>query len=320
MIYLGMPLGSWHKTTSIWNPILERMEKKLLGWKRLYLLKGGRLTLLKSTLSSLPTYYLSLFTILKAVATRLERIQRNFLWGSLVECFKYPLVAWEKVCLPRELGGLGIRKLAPFNQALLGKWLWRYGHETLHLWRRVIAMKYGEGKGGWCTRACSRAHGCGLWSSISEGWETFTKHLSFVLGDGACILFWHDKWTGDVPFKILYPQLFLCSANKEACISEVLSPPVGDNDRVWSLRFQRDFNDWELADSYSFIHFIQTRIPRGGGCDKLCCDLNGSGKFDTWSFYHKIRNVAPSTFPWKRIWKVKVPKRVAFFMWTVAHG
>ena len=51
-------------------------------------------------------------------------------------------------------------------------------------------------------------------------------------GDGSCILFWHDKWTADVPLKILYPQLFLCSANKEACISEVLGPPVGDNDRV----------------------------------------------------------------------------------------
>ena len=74
MIYLGMPLGTLYKTVSIWNPIIERMEKKLLGWKRLYLLKGGRLTLLKSTLSSLPTYYLSLFTILKAVATRLECI------------------------------------------------------------------------------------------------------------------------------------------------------------------------------------------------------------------------------------------------------
>ena len=108
MIYLGMPLGSLYKTASIWNPILERMEKKLSGWKRLYLSKGGRLTLLKSTISSLPTYYLSLFTIPKAVAYRLERIQRNFLWGSSVECFKYPLVAWEKVCLPCESGGLGI--------------------------------------------------------------------------------------------------------------------------------------------------------------------------------------------------------------------
>ena len=85
--------------------------------------KGGRLTLLKSTLLSLPTYYLSLFTIPKVVATRLEHIQRNFLWGLSVECFKYPLVAWEKVCSLRELGGLGIRNLASFNQALLGKWL-----------------------------------------------------------------------------------------------------------------------------------------------------------------------------------------------------
>ena len=79
MIYLGMPLGTSYKTASIWNPILERMEKKLAGWKWLYLSKGGRLTLLKSTLSRLLTYYLSLFTVPKAVAMRLERIQRNFL-------------------------------------------------------------------------------------------------------------------------------------------------------------------------------------------------------------------------------------------------
>ena len=74
MKYLGMPLGTPYKTAFVWNPILERMEKKLLGWKRLYLSKGGRLALLKSTLSSLPTYYLSLFVIPVAVADRLERI------------------------------------------------------------------------------------------------------------------------------------------------------------------------------------------------------------------------------------------------------
>ena len=148
MKYLGMPLGSSFKTTSIWNPILEKMEKKLSGWKRLYLSKGGKLMLLKSTLSSLPTYFLSLFTIPKTVATRLESIQRNFLWRSSEESFIYPLVAWEKVCLPVEMGGLGIRSVVSFNQALLGKWLRRYGHEVTHLWQRVISTKYGEGQGG----------------------------------------------------------------------------------------------------------------------------------------------------------------------------
>ena len=148
MKYLGMPLGTPYKTASVWNPILERMEKKLSYWKRLYLSKGGRLTLLKSTLSSLPTYYLSLFVIPIAVADRLKRTQRNFLWGSSEECFKYPLVAWEKVCLPIDSGGLGIKKLVHFNRALLGKWLWRFGREGTHLWRRAIATKYGEGQGG----------------------------------------------------------------------------------------------------------------------------------------------------------------------------
>ena len=73
MSYLGMLLGAHFKDASIWNPILKRVEKKLAGWKWLYLSKGGRLTLLKSTLLSLPTYYLSLFTILQHIADRLER-------------------------------------------------------------------------------------------------------------------------------------------------------------------------------------------------------------------------------------------------------
>ena len=42
-----------------------------------------------------------------------------------------------------EVGGLGIRRFGLFNQALLGKWLWRFGREGNSLWRQVIATKYG---------------------------------------------------------------------------------------------------------------------------------------------------------------------------------
>jgi len=50
MIYLGLPLGAHYKDSLIWNPIIEKMEVRLTGWKCLYLSKGGRLTLFKSTL------------------------------------------------------------------------------------------------------------------------------------------------------------------------------------------------------------------------------------------------------------------------------
>ena len=82
MTYLGMPLAASHKSPSIWNPILEKIERKLAGWMKLYLSKGGRMTLLRSTLSSLPTYFLSLFTIPTHVANKIEKLQRDFQWGD----------------------------------------------------------------------------------------------------------------------------------------------------------------------------------------------------------------------------------------------
>jgi hypothetical protein len=53
---------------------MEKMECRLAGWKKLYLSKGGWLTMLKSTISNLPTHYLSLFPIPVGVANRLERL------------------------------------------------------------------------------------------------------------------------------------------------------------------------------------------------------------------------------------------------------
>lgn len=85
-----------------------------------------------------------------------------------------------------------------------------------------------------------------------------------------------------IPLKV---QLFLS-----------LHQEVG-NDRVWNLRFYRDFHDWEQEAVFSFLDFIQSRIPRGVGCDSLCWCINGNGKFDTRSYYHEIQDVPNSIFP-----------------------
>ena len=38
MTYLGMPLRASHKSPTVWNPILEKFERKLAIWKKMYLI------------------------------------------------------------------------------------------------------------------------------------------------------------------------------------------------------------------------------------------------------------------------------------------
>ena len=127
--YPGLPLGMRYNATEVWNVVEEKFWKKLALWKRQYISKAGRLTLIRSTLSNLPIYIMSLFRMPKGVKARLEKIQRDFLWGGGNLGRKIHLINWNTICSNKEKGWLGIRSLSTMNRALLGKWLWRFDVE-----------------------------------------------------------------------------------------------------------------------------------------------------------------------------------------------
>ena len=76
------------------------------------------------------------------------------------------------------------------------------------------------------------------------------------MGEGTPIHFRHARWIGDNTLKFLDPELYVCLADKDACISEVLWLPEGSTVRVWDLRFYREFQDCELAASYSLLQSL----------------------------------------------------------------
>ena len=80
--YLGLPLGAKHKVASVWDGVEERFCKRVVNWKRQYISKGGRLTLIRSPMSNIPTYVMSLCRLPRKVKIRLEKIQRDFLLGG----------------------------------------------------------------------------------------------------------------------------------------------------------------------------------------------------------------------------------------------
>ncbi|KAG9447964.1 hypothetical protein H6P81_014092 [Aristolochia fimbriata] len=90
--YLGLPLFQTKNNKAQWNPIVEKYQRRLEGWKGQLLSQAGRATLIRATLAGIPNYWLSLIPCLANVAKRPESIQRRFLWCGTEQKFKYPLV------------------------------------------------------------------------------------------------------------------------------------------------------------------------------------------------------------------------------------
>ncbi|RVW92610.1 hypothetical protein CK203_039397 [Vitis vinifera] len=80
--YLGLPLGAPHKSMAVWDGVEERIWNRLALWKRQFMSKGERITLIRSTLVSMSIYLMSLMRMPRVVKLRLKQIQRDFLWGG----------------------------------------------------------------------------------------------------------------------------------------------------------------------------------------------------------------------------------------------
>ena len=60
-LYLGIPIRANPRCTDVWDPIVKKCERKLAKWKQKLLSFGGRVTLKKSVLNSIPIYFFSSF-------------------------------------------------------------------------------------------------------------------------------------------------------------------------------------------------------------------------------------------------------------------
>ena len=54
--------------------------------------------------------------------------------------------------------------------------------------------------------------------------------------------------------------------------------------------------------------------------DKMYWKLSPRGVFDVRSYYRALQPPNLDLFPWKLLWKPKVPTKVSFFIWIVALG
>ncbi|KAL5709840.1 hypothetical protein ACHQM5_020477 [Ranunculus cassubicifolius] len=214
------------------------------------------------------------------------------------------------------------------NEALLSKWLWRFGEERDHLWRMVIAEKYGEEEGGWYSKDPLCPFGITLWKGIMKGRVKFAKGIRFEPGRGQSISFWHDIWLGESALCDTFPELYAFSAVKNAKIGDVFIP--NENGGSWNIIFSRRAQDWEVEKLMEFYGILHEAGLLFGEEDGRVWIWGNGGNFSVKSFYEEIaKDLAEKElrndeilrlFPHEKVWDLEIPFRICFFAWMAFLG
>ena len=123
--YLGLPLHVRQIRRVDVQPLIDKVGRRLAAWKGRLMNKVGRLRLVNVVLTSIPTYYLTVFKLQKWAIKKIDKLRRSFLWkGSTDANGGHCLVKWSKVMRPKNFGGLGVLDLDLFSRALRLRWLW----------------------------------------------------------------------------------------------------------------------------------------------------------------------------------------------------
>ena len=129
--------------------------------------------------------------------------------------------------MDKEKGGLGLRKLARLNKALLGKWIWRFACAKEELWKKVLEAKYGQEDFGWRTRKANGVFGVGVWKEILKESDWCWESMAFKVEKGNKIRFWTDPWCGSYVLSQSFLNLFAMAAHRNAMVEEMWDQNFG---------------------------------------------------------------------------------------------
>ena len=91
----GSSLGGNPSREVIWNPVIQKVKDILALWKRGFMSKGGRLILIKAVLSSLSTFFMSVFGIPLGWQRESKSSKKIFFWNNDLVKRKVHAVDWD---------------------------------------------------------------------------------------------------------------------------------------------------------------------------------------------------------------------------------
>lgn len=294
--------------------MLERVSSRLSGWKGRFLSFAGRITLTKSVLASIPVHTMSSIQLSASVLNDLDKVSINFLWRSTNKRRRQHLIAWNRVCSPKQEGSLGIRGSSEMNKAMLAKLGWRLVQDKTSLRAMVLRSKYRVGDLRDQSWLQVRKHCSSTWKSVRTGLrDVVLQGLKLVVGNGREIRFWTDRWLTDQSLADR-GQLPLSDGYGEVLVADLWQDGVG-----WRLDQIEPYTKHNTRLELAAV--VMNNVT--GVKDRMAWRGNADGRFTVKSAYSiltsdRSQKQSMEKF-FDRIWRVVVPERVRSFLWLVSH-
>ncbi|KAJ4805062.1 RNA-directed DNA polymerase (reverse transcriptase)-related family protein [Rhynchospora pubera] len=301
--YLGLPLSASRPNRQTFQLLIDKLTRRLAGWKAKLLSRAGRLVLAASVLSTIPIFFMSVFKLHVWVVRAMDRLRRDFLWkGTTVPARGVHLLSWDRVCLPKNFDGFGLLNLSLHNLCLLLRWWWRIYDKPFSQWGSITKLLYHH-SGRSMPPLAWKQSGSFFWKDLRKLRSLFQLSLTQEIHNGEGSLFWFDNWSGSslcfFDYESSVPHKHITVKAAIPILNQLLPSPISYNE--------------------SQACVVAQNLQLSQGKDKLLWKWRKDGNYSTASVYKSLISAGKCKFSFKNIWKLKVPPSVHLFLVLLAH-
>ncbi|XP_033133908.1 uncharacterized protein LOC117127485 [Brassica rapa] len=279
--YLGIPEDISGSKCKLFAFLKDNLMHRVNGWTGRWLSKGGNEVMIKSILLALPTYVMSTFFLPLEICENLASAIAQFWWSSNPPKRRIHWAKWEKVCLPKEEGGIGFRLIHEFNLALLAKKLWRLVQYPDSLVARVMRGRYYRMTSP--LGVISASSPSYVWTSIYAARKLLLLGIRKKIHSGYEVKVWEDPWIPTTPARPATP----------------VAPVMHPNMRVSDL-INQESKEWDIWLLEDYVHPDDIPLIRSMAIssthrrDTFCWNYTRNGQYTVKSGYWVAQNLLKS--------------------------
>ncbi|KAI0522554.1 hypothetical protein KFK09_004934 [Dendrobium nobile] len=190
MSYQGIKLSLNRLKLADFQDMLSNVMDRLNAWGKKNLSLGGKITLISSSLFSMPNFLVTHSLVPKKLLYEVEKLCRNFLWHKPGGEHSMHYVAWEDLCKPRSMGGMGLQSPLMRVGSLRSKLSWDFFQKTESLCYKTIKHKYGDD----LMIGSQKKVTSNTWKILLDGGRQLQNITKWAIGRGNKINVLNDIW------------------------------------------------------------------------------------------------------------------------------